>query len=264
MFYSMRYLLPMGMTLLCGCLSFNMEGPDDKVQSKERIETVSVHAESLQKIRPRVWRDQYGRGKFSLLCDGDFKVEQSRIVEGVRSGKRVLSIGFFPGMYGASVTAAAGGPDYKLWPLMGFGMIVVNGFTAGLPTLLSLFYEPFDSYHDGNCGILSTLAFQGLVGCHKQRQWDPWEKEFCDKTSRTYTDHTYALPDFAVSINGTKCSCGMGESEVTFSLPANATSEAVRVVKVPRLEGELGQCADSLVGSDFIVPVEKSVEGRAR
>jgi len=258
MFLPVRYLFPMGMAVLCGCLSFNVESSDDKVRSNERIETVSVRAESLRKIRPRAWRDEHGRGRFALLCDGDFVMEQNRIVEGVRSGRNVLSIGFFPGMYGASVTAKAKGPDYKLWPLMGFGMVVVNGCTAGLPTLLSLLYEPFDSYHDGNCGILSTLAIQGLVGCHKQRQWDPWEEKFCDKNIGECAVDEYRLSGFVVLVNGVECRCGSAVTEVPFVLPDDATTVAVRIVSVPHFDGELGRYVGSLVGSDFTVPVEES------
>ena len=154
--------------MLTGCFTVEREGGkflDKEVVSRRSIVSDCKKAE-ITAIRPVIVRQGDGYA-LRLEADGSFEYDAEKIVSKKVTGKkRVVSIGFFPGLVVPETQAQRANPilrKSKTWIF--FGVFFGNVGLVGIPTVCSLLIEPFREHYLRMAG--GEFTDLGLVGCRK-------------------------------------------------------------------------------------------------
>lgn len=159
----MIFALPIVVALLCqGCYIAKINGTEKLVEVDGR-QDCGVSIQRIDSIKPQLLvKDRYC--ELSLVARGMFTNSYIQRYEVHKVGNQYRAIGFFPGYDYVF-------PEYfkqpwldKIGDPLGYIIFSALGHTAlGMPTLLSLFYEPFnDSAEHGD--DITVLGPLGLIG----------------------------------------------------------------------------------------------------
>jgi len=236
--------------MFAGCFTVEREG--GKFLNKEEISRRSVISDckkaEITAIRPVIVRqgDNY---VLHLEADGSFVYDAERIVSKKVSGrKRVVSIGFFPGLVVPETQAQRENPvlrKSKTWIF--FGVFFGNVGLVGIPTVCSLLIEPFREHYLRFAG--SEFTDLGLVGCRKYLV-DVSPHIESERETESVKWDSVTLKGYEVTLDGKPFRSDNGE--IRFSGLPSGTSLRIRITTPPTSIGSSSDEAQSLVGLELI------------
>lgn len=205
---SLILLMTVVAVLLSGCMSFKM-GENDGRRCRYVVQDnlMQCTAERLTSMVPKIEKYYENIYKITLVAHGSFTVHRGRQVVTEDIGSPMLAVGFFPG--------ACRGKDNMEKVGLSVGAPLMNVITLAIPTIISLFIEPFRDYwdlrteSDGEKVVYLDGTYRidyfGLIGCSKYYNLD--DIRFSEKTFETHSCHrsnSIQLYGYKVSINGTE------------------------------------------------------------
>ena len=233
-------------SLLHGCISFRT-GPERNFEEASIKNQLTI--ESLSGVKPNIRYMWNASGnayyKLKLIAEGSFV---KHIGHCVKRGKPNIAVGFWPGVADAN-------DGFDVWSVC-FLSAVQNFGLFGLPTLSSLFVEPFRDYRSRNyMAIISytDIGDYGLIGVCKYYR-DVQDVSF-NTTSRERVSW-YALWGYTVMIDGQKYEDGFRneyDGEIWFSSNRPRGSQiSIRIVGAPTSRSDGKDNFSDLVGMEIL------------
>lgn len=238
------------LAFVSGCIVIHPNGSGEVYRRRgEKISSKIVRVPSFTGVQVSLQRLTQTTAELSLNCSGEFVLEDTYDVAKQHDSCNCLAIGLFPSFAQADVD------EYLL--LFTAGLILVpcaNCCFLFIPTIDTLFFEPFQSDYYSKDGITGCARF-GLVGCYKytgKRTWFVFDET--EKVSSTLSD--YCLNDYAFRVNGKRYECPASQGKMIVALPSGARTAEVVIERVPEFDGEFGQYLKGLVGVPLTVEVK--------
>ena len=223
-----RFLFAIAVFVLAfqGCISFTI-GPERSFS--ESITKYQLSVQSVTRVTPKIKRLQYNSGTSQLYClelvaEGRFVQHEGH---SMKKGTPMLAVGLWPGCADCECKVAV------VWC-----SILFNGALGGIPTLMSLCFEPFRDCHERNKNFIGDLADCGLVGFNKYyaNVGKDHSKGFTTETTKNLS--SYKLFGYSVMIDGKRLEdrdYGRGYTgEVYFESSRPSGSRiSIRIVEAP-------------------------------
>lgn len=233
--FCLEKLMPFFLCVLAflfqGCISF-ATGPERNFLESATKHQLSVR--SVSRVRAKVERSEYDASYYTLklVAEGRFVRHTGH---SMKKGTPCLAVGLWPGC-----------ADSKNKGLAFFGSIILNYGLAGIPTLVSLLFEPFRDYRERTATGFD-LADIGLLGFNKYYRDVSKDQAQGFVTESTEDLSSYELFGYSVMIDGVRYEdkdYGTGcRGEVYFRTTRSSGSRiTIRIVEVPaaRSDGEDG------------------------
>lgn len=197
MHHGALFSLMLGLLPVVGCFTVDMGANEVDLANQYQVSVNSVD-EVIPKIT-FVKNLPNGRRLYELelIAQGDFIKHN-----GVRREKRVnrLCVGVFPGVASWKYTCReSSGNDNDWWCAAFFGNAICNTLFVGIPTLSSLFIEPFLAYYKDESE--TSISDLGLIGVRKYIKSDG--RRYVEKSSEPLKSFT--LAGYKVCIDGAEC-----------------------------------------------------------
>ena len=222
---------------LQGCVSFDT-GPEC-VLGNTGVKTEQLSVQSVSRVRAKIESSPSSSGVYilRLIADGRFVLHKGYSYGKV--GTPCMSVGLWPGY---------AGNEHGLQVF--FGSIGMNYGLLGIPTLISLFIEPFCEYRER--GTYFNFADFGLIGFNKYYRNCRKDKLERFQTESTTNVTSYELYGFTVVIDGNQYEdkdFGSGyNGKVYFHTTRPSGSQInIRIIKAPSV---MADSKDSFSGME--------------
>jgi len=239
---------------LSGCIVVHPNGSGINSDQRELLSSAVVRVPSFTGARVSLSRMTQTTAELSLVCTGEFVQENTFNVKQRPGSCDCLAVGLLP-TYLAAVDNSQGGDQYLT--VAGVGLLIapwVNLCLAFIPTIDTMFFEPFKSSYSSRKG-LTGWAEAGLVGCYKYRGKRSWFV-FDRKEKDYFVQRVYLLSDYSFRIGGRRYDCKAPQEKIVVDIPSETQTEEIVIERVPEFDGEFGRYLKSMVGVPLTVDVK--------
>jgi hypothetical protein len=222
-----------------GCISFEM-GPERTFPEAKAKNQLSV--QSVTQVIPKIEKwpaDEWY--VLSLMAEGQFVNHKGYFM---KRGMPCLAVGFWPGCVDRESSDMA---------VVLLGSVLLNFSTCGVPTLWTLFCEPFCDYHERNSARFE-LADIGLIGFNKYYRGSR-NGSFVSESTQNLS--SYALYGYVVTIDGERYEdkdYGEGYSGKIYfkSSRPRGSQIVIRIVKPPSERSDSKEGLADLKGLEIL------------